>query len=163
MNIWFTSDTHYDHWNIDQHCNRGFLSLEEMNETLIENYNKLVKPTDTLYHLGDFALKGASDRIFNRLNGKKHLIKGNHDRNNVLLLDWKSIKEVDILKIDNQLIFLSHYPHRSWPHKYHGSYHLYGHVHGTMEDYDLSCDVGVDCWEFKPVHLDVIFERFKNK
>lgn len=58
-------------------------------------------------------------------------------------------------------VFLSHYPHRSWNKKFHGSIHVYGHVHGALPDHDRSTDVGVDCWDFKPVSLEQILEYFK--
>ena len=54
--IWVTSDTHFNHANIIKYCNRPFSSVEEMNETIIANWNKVVSQGDTVYHLGDFAL-----------------------------------------------------------------------------------------------------------
>ena len=95
MTIWFTSDTHYYHYNIIGFCGRdigygpghvpGFMDRHEacsqMNELLIKNYNAVVKPDDEVYHLGDFAFCGnqKANEILERLNGKKYLILGNHD------------------------------------------------------------------------------------
>lgn len=78
--IWFTSDTHWGHFNVIKYCNRPFTSVEEMDETLIENWNKAVGITDTVYHLGDVSL-GLSpvELISPRLNGIKKLVPGNHD------------------------------------------------------------------------------------
>ena len=86
QNIFFTSDTHFWHDNIIKFCNRPFNSIEEMNDTIIENWNKVVGKNDIVFHLGDFCFCG-SDKfkdIIERLNGYIYLILGNHD--------WKTIK-----------------------------------------------------------------------
>lgn len=79
--IYFTSDTHYFHKNVITYCNRPYESLEQMHEKLIENYNSVVGPNDECYILGDFSFgnAGNTEEIVKRLNGKKHLILGNHD------------------------------------------------------------------------------------
>lgn len=81
----FTSDTHFGHANIIRLCNRPFQNVEEMNEVLIENWNKVVSKDDTVFHLGDFAFGGSSvwNSIIPRLNGHINLIIGNHDRKNL--------------------------------------------------------------------------------
>lgn len=59
--IYFTSDTHFFHNNIIKACNRPFASVEEMNDGLIKNWNNTVSPKDTIYHLGDCALRYVFD------------------------------------------------------------------------------------------------------
>ncbi len=79
--IYFVSDTHFNHKNIIDYCNRPFNSVDEMNNVLIQNWNATVSNNDIIYHLGDFAL-GRKDTIMeitSNLNGKKYLIRGNHD------------------------------------------------------------------------------------
>jgi calcineurin-like phosphoesterase family protein len=81
-NRWFTSDTHFGHANIISFCDRPFADFEEMDEALIANWNSVVGDDDVVYHMGDVAM-GKWDRwegIFNRLNGYKILVVGNHDR-----------------------------------------------------------------------------------
>ena len=53
---WFTADFHFGHFNIIRYCNRPFADTEEMNEIILQRLNSCVKPTDTLYFLGDFCL-----------------------------------------------------------------------------------------------------------
>lgn len=78
--VYFTSDQHFGHKNVISYCARPFSSVEEMNETLIHRHNQVVKPEDTVYHLGDFSLSEKwVDEVSPRLNGKKFLCPGNHD------------------------------------------------------------------------------------
>jgi calcineurin-like phosphoesterase family protein len=79
---WFTSDTHFCHKNIIRLCDRPFADVDEMNEAIIANWNAVVAPEDTVYHLGDVALGQwvEWDSILTRLNGRKAIVVGNHDR-----------------------------------------------------------------------------------
>lgn len=87
--IFFTSDTHFGHANIVRLSNRPFketkhqTAVEVMNEAIVKNWNETVSPDDTVYHLGDVALGPIQDSlsIIERLNGRKILVTGNHDRN----------------------------------------------------------------------------------
>lgn len=80
-NIWFTSDHHFGHKNIlvFEPEARPFKTVEEMNETLIDRWNSVVRKGDIVYHLGDFAFGKHNICIAERLNGKKRLVLGNHD------------------------------------------------------------------------------------
>lgn len=170
MTIWFSSDQHLWHKNIIKFCNRPFETVEEMVSTIIQNHNKLVKPTDTVYWLGDFAWNMREDKLeilANKFNGKKHFIVGNHDRPALFKgLESKgvfeSVNQTLGLSLGQQYIWLSHYPHRSWNRSFHGSYHLFGHCHGTALPFGLSFDVGVDCWNFCPINLETINETMNK-
>ncbi len=159
---WFTADTHFCHANIIRHCNRPFDNVQEMDEALITNWNQLVAPSDLVYHLGDVFWWRAPvkkiEKIFNQLNGHKHLVLGNHDRRqNMELLRWSWINDVYDLRIGGgQTIWLSHYAHRSWNRSFHGAWHLYGHTHSRLHPYGLSFDVGVDSWNYEPVNLGTV-------
>lgn len=189
--IWFTSDQHFWHTRVIQYCNRPFDSIEEMNEAIVENYNKLVKPEDLVYHLGDFsmAIKPVED-ITPRLNGQKILIAGNHDfchpshkKGRKEPTKWlEKYKEcgfteihlhLDIL-LDDQWINLSHFPYKDLEDGEHGLKHaqyrlnhsplhlLHGHVHNSWKTKSNMLNVGVDVWDFKPVHADQILEIIKK-
>ena len=82
MSIFLCSDQHLGHARIIDLCNRPFSSVEEMNETIIANHNRLVKPNDTVYFLGDVCMGKLADSmpLLHRMNGVKLLILGNHDR-----------------------------------------------------------------------------------
>jgi len=171
MNIWFTSDWHLGHANIIKHCGRPFKDLNEMNETIIENYNSLVKPDDVVYNLGDLFFKTSywyCHNLLGRFNGKIRVVVGNHDKKGRLdnfVKDGliQSVNDVLGMDIDKQYIWLSHYPHRSWNRSFHGSLHFHGHVHSRSNVcvYRNSIDVGVDAWKFKPVNFDEIVEKVK--
>lgn len=80
MAIYFTSDNHFYHTNVIKYCGRPYVTVEEMNEKLVLNWNTIVLPDDTVYVLGDFSMAFRSVELFsNRLNGKKFLVPGNHD------------------------------------------------------------------------------------
>jgi calcineurin-like phosphoesterase family protein len=168
-NTWFTSDTHWGHANIIKFCNRPFADITEHDEMLIKNWNDCVQPGDDVYHLGDFALRRDPQAVFRRLNGNKHLVIGNHDREKRMRqLDWAWVKDVYYLKLGkrpSERIWLSHFPHLSWNKSHKGSMHLHGHCHGELPDDGRSrrADVGVDVWDFKPVHLDTILAFMKDR
>ena len=79
MTVFVTSDTHFGHANIIKYCNRPFDSVEEMDEALVQNWNSVVKAGDKVYHLGDVTMTSKALDIMSRLNGRKVLIRGNHD------------------------------------------------------------------------------------
>lgn len=164
MAIFFTADTHFGHTNIIEHVGRAFADVEEMNRTIIKNWNATVKLNDTVYHLGDVSiLKPEQTReIVDRLNGKIFLIRGNHEKSAEHKLcqsrfEW--IKDYHFLSLNGGIkIALMHYVMRVWDRKHYGSWHLYGHSHGKLEPEagSYSLDVGVDCWEYRPVSLQKI-------
>jgi calcineurin-like phosphoesterase family protein len=168
-NIWFTSDTHFGHYNIIKYCNRPFKDTVEMNETIIRNWNNVVKETDFVYHLGDFAYgKDVTnfDMYFNRLNGFIVLIEGNHDQlasmNKHKFYSYKKMHEI---RYNDQDVILCHYAMRIWNKSHHGAWHLYGHSHGTLPDdiHALSFDVGVDCHNFTPISFERVKEIMDKK
>ena len=93
-NTFFTSDTHFGHANIIRLCNRPFKDVEEMNEKLVENWNRVVPEDGTVFHLGDFAFGGSGlwNSVIPRLNGQIYLIIGNHDRKNLRQGTWVSLQ-----------------------------------------------------------------------
>jgi len=166
METFFTSDQHFGHANIIKYCNRPFSTVEEMNETLIENHNKMVTNNDIVYHLGDFSFKSDPSKWLSRLNGKTHiLIIGNHDYHCVttLIYSFDAVHEVKMIKVCSDSIFLSHYAHLVWPQKHYGVYHLFGHSHGTLKGELGSLDCGVDSHGFMPIPWEDLKDVIDNE
>lgn len=168
--LYFISDTHVSHSNIIKYCNRPFHDSNEMNETIIKNWNSLVTKEDVIYHLGDFCLSSDDEikNIFNRLNGKKVLIRGNHDRKSVKFYEdmgFNVLTHVPIILEDYKLI-LSHVPLPDVKVP-NGYINLHGHIHDKKisEDYPKTIyseskhiNLSVDSTNFNPISLDKINE-----
>jgi len=167
--VFFTADQHYRHANIIKYCKRPFSDAEEMNKVLIENHNSIVGPKDEVYMLGDIVFANEAkdvENIMSQLNGRKYLICGNHDKSVVKSYSgfvWS--KDIAKIKVHGQKIILCHYAMRIWDASHYGSWQLFGHSHGNLEELDdaLSCDVGVDVWDFKPVSFDQLKEKMDSK
>lgn len=164
--IFFTSDTHFGHTNIIKYCDRPFSNVQEMDEFLITEWNKVVRPNDTIYHLGDFCFSKNPDSILCRLNGKKHLIIGNHDNQKTIdSVFWESVGHYKEISFEKQFIVLCHYAMKVWNKSHRGAWHLYGHSHGTLPEdpFSFSFDAGVDCHDYKPISFEQIKERMNKK
>lgn len=164
MTIFFTADHHFFHKNIIKYCARPYSSIEEMNQSLIENWNKIVSSDDEVYHLGDFCFgdMGMVSSIRQQLSGKIHLIWGNHDSNQVRSYKgWESSNPYKEITLNKQKIVLFHYGCRVWNGSSHGSLMLYGHSHGKLMGNSQSMDVGVDNCGFTPIDLDYIREKLQ--
>ena len=168
-NIFFTADLHLNSKNIISYCNRPYNSVEEMNESIISNWNNKVGKQDVIYMLGDmFWGHNTYEYWLRRLNGQKHLILGNHDNKQTFKKMQQlglvhSISQHKGIEIDGQYIWMSHYAHRTWNKSHYGSYMLYGHSHNTLSDYGLSTDVGIDKWNYSPVSFEELREYFKDR
>lgn len=163
----YISDSHFGHEAIIGHCSRPFPSTSAMDDAMIDAWNSVVCNQDLVYHLGDFSVPDIqyADYIFSRLNGRKILVLGNHDEcrpgriaKHIEGLPWdrppvQTMSTTDTTADGKKVtVFLSHYAHRTWPGAHHGSYHFYGHCHGSIPHVGNSRDVGVDLEDvaFKP-------------
>jgi calcineurin-like phosphoesterase family protein len=159
MSIFFTSDTHFNHKRILEICRPMFPTIEDMNEEIVSRWNEVVARGDTVYHLGDFGWKD-SEPIVRRLHGQKILILGSHDSEAERLKKYfGQITPMKIIKPFGQTIVLSHCAMRVWELSHYGSWHLYGHSHGTLAPFFKSFDVGVDAHEFRPWSWDEVVVR----
>lgn len=133
----YIADWHYGHANVIGFDNRPFTSVEQMNDELIKRWNAVVESGDLTYILGDMFWcnpKIALD-VLDKLNGTKILVKGNHDRTNSGDFLRRFAKVDEYIEIDDagRKVILCHYPIPCFKNHFHGSYHLYGHVHNSFE------------------------------
>jgi calcineurin-like phosphoesterase family protein len=156
----FTADTHFGHGGALGLFRRPFNSVAAMDETLVEAWNMVVGPGDTVWHLGDFAVRprpGRVPELLERLHGEKHLIAGNNDgpvtRGSA---GWASVQDYAEIELDGRRLVLCHYPLRSWNGMSRGAINLHGHSHGRLAPLRRQFDVGVDVRGFRPVMLDVL-------
>jgi calcineurin-like phosphoesterase family protein len=178
LNTWFTADLHLGHARIIELCDRPFRDPADMNETIIQKWNERVAPEDQVYVLGDVALGTLSESLplVARLHGRKLLVPGNHDRcwpgnRKVRPADVARYERVGFKILPEQLILggwpggwlLCHFPaagdshdvdrfagHR--PEPVEGQWLLHGHVHQRWRVNGRQVNVGVDVWDFRPVH-----------
>lgn len=161
---YFIADTHFDHAKIIALANYPFANVEDMNETMVRNWNAVVKRGDVVYHLGDFGFGPNLERIFKRLNGQIHLICGNHDRNNVkyLFKRFASVRDLAGVKLGDYEAMLCHYPMQRWNKSHHGAFHLHGHCHGHLgSPYMRRLDVGAPVWDWTPISEEAVVEQLR--
>ena len=164
--VFFTADTHFGHANVLQLCDRPFETIEQMNETFINNWNKRVTGSDNVYVIGDMFFRcDDPESILKQLHGRKHLIIGNHDSSWMSKVNVdKYFKSVDLMAVISDgahAMTLCHYPLLSWKHA-KKSYMIHGHIH-TKTDMDFwpllltrdhVLNAGVDLNGFQPVSFD---------
>lgn len=178
--IWFTSDTHFGHQNILKFCERPFVSIEEMDNTIIERWNSKVGKDDIVFHLGDFAFATNKrwQKLITLLNGKIYLILGNHDitrwPGTYTMQLFDRVENQMMLKIDNKYkVYLNHFPFLCYDGTYRNpcdcTIQLHGHVHERVGDtgkdaqrlqyrFPYQYDVGVDNNNFYPVSWEEILK-----
>lgn len=194
--VFFTSDLHFFHKSIlyfhpkrrehfgitlEELQNDSKSAVDKMNELLIKEWNNTVKKQDTIYILGDlsFGNKIETEKLLNKLNGKKFLILGNHDKSlkglERYFEDVSQIKEAKFT--NNQFPFINieepfcvemcHFPLLTWNRRQHGTINIHGHCHGSICNYndetkELRVDIGYDCerWGFKFVELEQLYNYF---
>lgn len=171
-NVFLISDTHFGHNNICTFLRtdgvttlRPFANADEMDEVLIERWNKVVGVHDKVYHLGDVAIARRKIATMARLNGKKVLIKGNHD---IFKLKEYTPYFYDIRafhKLDN--FVLTHIPiHEQCLGRFHGNVHGHMHEHVVTGKWDKPdpryMTVCVEHTDYTPVELSVVQKHFAD-
>ena len=155
MTVFFTADTHFgDHRTINIR-HRPFSSVAVMDAALVANWNALVGPDDEVWHLGDVVRRGSDvPALLERLNGRKHLLRGNIDDDACLAAaGWASVGDYAEIMLDGRSLILGHYPFRAWNGQHRGAINLHGHSHGRLKPLPRQFDVGVDPRGFAPVTL----------
>lgn len=162
-----SSDHHFNHRKILEYCERPFDSPEEMNAAFVSNHNKIVRPNDFVFFLGDFAFHPATTKKFlEQLNGRIHFIWGNHDKRTKKVIrslcEWTGGLKV-IVGGKRKKITLCHFPMESWDGSNWGHLHFHGHCHGTRTPTPGMLDVGIDnayklLGEYRPFSIQEAIE-----
>ena len=170
---YITSDLHFFHKAILKICptHRQCGDMDTMIEDFIDYHNTIVRPQDTLYILGDFSFgkAGPTLDILRQMQGKKVIVRGNHDQ----WLDKAKpheLKEVGVIEVrdlmtvrhEGRKIVMCHYALRAWNGQGRGTLHAFGHSHGSLEGFGRSMDVGWDAVG-RYLMLDEVVDKLEGK
>lgn len=158
--VFFIADTHFGEEAICRYENRPFDSVSRMDEELVARWNATVAETDRVYVLGDFGADGYEAQMLERLNGRKYLVKGNHDKKSNAFYRQAGFEEV----YDHPIVFegfwiLSHdamYVNTNMPYA-----NLFGHVHNNPVFKDYSSQHYCVCVE-RINYTPVDFQQIKK-
>lgn len=161
--IWFTADTHFSHERTLELSKRPFKTVEEMDNTIIKNWNAVVGKDDTVYHLGDFG----NYKIREKLNCNICLVLGNYERDDInkgiitldyLLNNFESVyQQIHIANINNKQYQMVHKPLNGTNEEFK----LFGHIHKLQMVKRNGLNVGVDCHNFTPINIETV-EFYRN-
>lgn len=178
MNNWIISDTHCGHENIIKYCNRPYKNAAHMDEDLVQRWNNRVKPGDIVYHLGDVGMNKGDEylpKIIARLNGKKILILGNHDKSAKRMMEFGfdfACEAITMIPDGVQrTVYMVHRPQKFLPLGV--DYVLHGHIHNSTPEerkqYEYkgelaeipSFNVNMSCemWNYEPVPLAWVVKK----
>ncbi len=182
MARWLTADLHLGHANIIRYCDRPFDAVPDMDERLVDRWNERIGDGDAVLVLGDVALGPISTSLglVRRLAGRKVLVAGNHDRcwsgNGKKAAAWHEryldagfadVRQGTIdVEVAGHQVRAGHFPYEGDSHDedrftHHrpeddGSWLLHGHVHDRWRQRGRMINVGVDAWDYRPVHEDEV-------
>ena len=162
----FYSDPHIGHANIIEYCSRPFDNVQEMNDTLIANYNNMISSGDVVLWLGDCFFRDNPEQykhLLGKMNGRKFLIVGNHDQGDGVMaaMGFELVMKEAVMDIAGITCRINHYPYEGprgydkyatrRPRRNQGEILLHGHSHSTEKITGRqSISVGVDAWDFGP-------------
>lgn len=170
----YIADTHFGHQNILEECRSQFQSIEEMDATIIENINRKMKKSDTLYIIGDFMYRSKRSPIeyLEAIKPKKILVAGNHDRDWLKHLSKEEIEQYFLgvyqqyaTKKNGIELHFNHFPQLAWnrSHFFAQSFSICGHIHNAKDTSiaaklfpQVTCqfNAGVDINHFEPVTFE---------
>ena len=146
MRNFYIGDTHFGHENILRHDSnngcRSFSSIEEHDNLIISNINKVVTPQDNLYFMGDVSwyTPDKTAELLNQINCKnRFLLHGNHDRwakDGRCKKLFQGIYDIKQIEDNGKQVIMFHFPIMMWNGQHRGVIHLYSHLHNTLEETD---------------------------
>lgn len=171
------ADTHFFHARIIE-FGRPFATIEEHNETIVANWNATVLPEDKIYVLGDCVFGGGENfKIFERLNGEKHLILGNHDTKKRAYYEpyFKTVEAYAEMRFHDGTILMSHMPVHPDQMAKRFAVNVHGHVHAkTLMAYarpgrewesedERYFNVSLENINYRPILIDEIRRQRKAR
>ena len=183
--VFLVSDTHFGHSGVCSFMRndgvtklRPFDNPDEMDEFMVEAWNKKVKPTDKIYHLGDVVINRKALKIMHRLNGDKVLIRGNHDifRDNEYREYFRELRAYHVMSG----MILSHIPlHTDSLGRFGTNIHGHTHANRVMKPrgfdvktgeilYSNEVDVRYHCvcveqTDWAPILFEEVIDRIKQE
>jgi calcineurin-like phosphoesterase family protein len=162
-NIFFISDTHFDHANFlnfeddNRKKIRPFISVEEMNEFMIQQWNSVVKDGDKVYHLGDVGMNEKNLKtIFGRLKGSKRLCIGNHDLLTKKSPHFEIFKRITLWRLFKTEGFIcTHVPLKKSQMR-HALVNVHGHIHNRKLNSPIYFNACVEHSNYTPISIDEI-------
>jgi calcineurin-like phosphoesterase family protein len=157
MKTFVISDTHFRHAKIIQYCNRPFVSTDEMDNYMIQQWNKTVSNKDLIIHCGDFCMgpKEEVEKIIEQLNGIKILVKGNHDRATTTWWENRGFEVYKQYMIEDYI-----FSHKPILDLEYGMYNIHGHIHNVdtvnIKGYDkrIHINVCVEVINYTPIDFE---------
>lgn len=179
------ADTHFGHANILKYePERKSVLGTHPDHQMMKLWNETVSPTDTVFHLGDFAFKSEAVQTWaKKLNGIKYLLRGNHDRPPQTYLDHGFSRVIDfpckgepayhIAQVDGIRILFSHYPIVSdgyddthWRYlsnvfdREQCHINIHGHVHSMKLNEKFCINASVEAIGYRPVKLGELLTHY---
>ena len=174
--VFVSSDLHFNHTNILQYCPARGSTVDEMNQIIIQNWNSVVSKNDICYILGDVAMGRIQESVplIKQLNGRLHLILGNHDKDLKKLISNSNEKLFDTIQDYLELnhryngekckVIMFHFPIAKFNGGHSESnFHIHGHCHGNPTGLTGRIkDIGVDTNNLFPYLLDDVITELKS-
>jgi calcineurin-like phosphoesterase family protein len=167
-NIFIVSDTHFGQESIlrfltptGERMRPMWETADEMDEALVENWNKVVRPQDKVYHLGDVSMKRHKIEVVGRCNGHKRLVRGNHD---IFPMKYylPFFDEIYGTRVFDDMI-LSHFPIVLDSIKDRWTC-VHGHVHNNVRPGHLGpkyLNVSIEVTEWRPLAIEEVRQRIR--
>ena len=164
--VYFTSDLHFGHDKEHLYGGRGFASIEEHDEAIINNWNSVIDENKVVFVLGDIMMGGDHSDKIKRLNGTINIILGNHDLSNYKIEAYKNCPNVDqvlwaeMIQVGRRQYYLSHHPTllANFDQTIR-TVNLHGHLHSSNKFvYDHCYNVNPEAHNMTPVNIVEILE-----
>jgi len=162
----FISDLHFGDERLNLYGrDLMFKNSKEVDEYIIKKWNETISDKDLVIVIGDVSMTKEGLDNLKQCNGEKWLVKGNYDisvndggtakyeiNDKILSKYFTKVVNELVIKIDDEKIYLNHFPTNAKPN----IFNIVGHIHGTWKVQRNMVNVGVDAWHFVPVSEELI-------